>query len=382
MGNHVCEQVAVERTQAETAEKRGNPRKLRWRIDRAVLVSLALTWLVFVVDANTPLGVASAVPFSLAVLIALKARSTRFVYWLASLCSALTMLDLAIGPGPGGTEMWKVVTNRFLALFMIWVTTILGVRRRRAEELRRRAEEQTRLHLADLAHLGRVEIAGQLATGLAHELNQPLAAISLQAEIAGKLVAHDGSSSRQTMIDAMSQIAEQSERAAAIIRKLRELVQKTPIQRLAVDINQLVRETTQMIEPLAQRAAINIDLRLVKTPPVLGDKVQLEQVLLNLLQNAIEAADDDEDGPRLIHVHTSLEEQQVVIRVQDTGVGLLPNQVERVFERFYTTKSGGMGMGLAISRSIVEAHGGQLWAEGNSPRGATFTLTLTAISRS
>lgn len=349
--------------------------------DRAVLLSLAMAAVVFVIDLFTPLGVASGIPYTLAVLVALTAASDRYPPAFALLCGTLTILDLFLGADRGQTEMWKVLTNRALTLFMISMTTLLGMRRRWAEEKRRQAEEQTRLHLADLAHMGRLKTAGQLAAGLAHELNQPLAAVSLQAEVAALLAQANRPQDSAALLTALREVTEQSLRAAGILRTLRNLVEKGKMERAPIDLNDVVRDVARLIEVQTRRAEVVLTLRLASVlPRVLGDRIQLEQVLLNLLQNAIEAVMAVDGGPRKVEVETSVVEGVWVrVAVCDTGVGLRADEVERIFERFYTTKPNGMGVGLALSRSIVEAHGGRIDATPNPPRGASFTFILPVV---
>ncbi len=355
--------------QAQTVVRNSNG---KWTM-YAVPLSIALAVVVFVADLITPLGVASGVPYSLAVIAALRARSSKYILAFAILCSVLTIVDLFIGPGRGGSELWKVLTNRAVALCMIWITTTLGMICRRAEQQRREAEERTRLHLADLAHMSRVKAAGQFAANLAHELNQPLLAISIQSEFAS----HQADSGNKRLKEALSEITEQSQRAGAIIKTLRELVQKTEPRHVPLDLKEVLREVVRLIDVRARHADVKVQLELSETPPVLGDRIQLEQVLLNLLQNSLDAVTAAENKLRRIQVHTSWDGNgRVEVSVCDSGVGMNQEYTERVFERFYSTKPGGMGMGLAISRSIIEAHGGQLWATTNSDQGTTFKFNL------
>jgi C4-dicarboxylate-specific signal transduction histidine kinase len=352
------------------------PTRRGWLVTRPAILSLGLVSLVFAIDLNLPLGVASAVPYTFAVLLALKAPSRWFAPAVAVLCGVLTMAKMELVPERGTTEMWKVVVNRSLALFAIGMTTFLGMLRRRAEAERERAEERVREHLADLAHMGRLKTAGQLAAGLAHELNQPLAAVCLQAEIAARLAA-GGEAERPAVFAALGEIAEQSQRAAAILQTLRRMIRRAEPRREPVDVNAVVRAVAGLLDREARRAEVEVRLRLAEAlPPVTGDRVQLEQVVFNLLQNAVEAAGTDGDGHQAAWVETARDGHQITVTVRDSGAGLDPQDAERVFERFYTTKPQGMGMGLAISRSIVEAHGGRLWAASAPDRGSAFTFHL------
>ncbi len=343
---------------------------------RSALFALLLVATVFAIDLWLPLGVASAVPYTFAVLLALKARWRTFPVQVAVLCCVLTVAKMFLSPERGSTELWKVYANRGLAVFSITVTTFLGLQRRRSDEERQHAEEQTRLHLADLAHMGRLKTAGELATGLAHELNQPLTAISLQADVATSLAQNRAPLDDLGLRTALQEVSEQSQRAAAIVRALRGMVQKAEPKRAPVNLNDIVREVVRLTDSQAERAGVALHVHLADVvPSVLGDRIQLGQVLFNLLQNAIDATAEVRAGA--VQVRTTLEHGKcVTISVCDNGEGLTPSDLERVFERFYSTKPTGMGMGLAISRSIVEAHGGRLWADTNPPRGAVFTLSL------
>ena len=346
----------------------------------AIGLSVGLASIVFLFDLFTPLGVASGVPYSLAVLLALNASSRRYAIGFAIVCSILTVSDLYLGPGRGGSELWKVLTNRFLAVSMIWITLTLGVMRKNADQRRQQAEEQMLLHLADLAHMNRVHTVGQLAATLAHELNQPLAAISFQSEIASKLIEKSNHSKSQ-VLEALSEVTEQSHRAAGIIRSVWSLVRKSEPQRSLVQLNDLVREMARLIDAQLRQAEVALELRLTSIPPITGDSTQLEQVLLNLLQNALDAVNSEShELPRVVVETLVSNTGDITCRVRDTGVGLVADQVEQVFERFYSTKPNGMGMGLAISRSIIEAHGGRLWTERSPIRGAVFSFSLPRAS--
>ena len=334
---------------------------------RPAALALALVAVVFVIDLCLPLGVAAAVPYTFAVLIALGAKPGWVGPVVAALCVVLTVAKMEIVPERGNTEMWKVIVNRCLALFAIGMTTLLGL-------LRRRAEETIRQHEADLARMGRLAVAGELATVLAHELNQPLAAVCLQADVAAHLAREDASPELRA---ALGEVAEQSRRAAEIVKTIRRTVCRTEPERGPVDLNEAVRVVARLLDWKSRRAGVAVQLRFAEPPPTThGDRVQLGQVIFNLLQNAIEAIVARGDGPRTVRLETALAGDAVVVRVRDTGVGLA--DPERVFERFHTTKPDGMGLGLALSRSIAEAHDGRLSAKGIDG-GAEFTLELPAL---
>jgi C4-dicarboxylate-specific signal transduction histidine kinase len=335
---------------------------------RPAACSLLLVATVFAIDLNLPLGVAAAVPYTFAVLLALRAAPGWVGPAVAAGCVVLTLAKMEIVPERGATEMWKVVTNRGLAIFAIGMTTLLGV-------LRRRAEAAARAHEADLARMERLAVAGELAAVLAHELNQPLAAVCLQADIAARLAS--GRDVSPELNEALAEVAEQSCRAAEIVRTIRRTVRKGEPERGAVDVNDAIRAAVRLLDWKARRAAVGVEVHLPDgLPPTHGDRIQLEQVVFNLLGNAIESVVARGAGPRLVRIETAADGEAITVRVRDTGVGL--RDPERVFERFYTTKPDGMGLGLAISRSAVEAHGGRLWAE-NVPGGAEFVFTLPVL---
>lgn len=336
-------------------------------------ISLGLVVLVFVVDLCLPLGVASAVPYTFAVLLALSARPWWFGPTVAGLCGVLTFLKMGLVPERGTTEMWKVVVNRCLALFSITMTLFLGLLRRKAAAERARAEERVREQQADLAHVGRLTLLGQLAAGLAHELNQPLAAVCLQADIAARQ-AEPGATVRPELRGILAEIADQSSRAAEIVRSIRRMARRADPVNDPIDVNEVARTVAGLLDWHATRSSVTVRLDLGDAPgPVYGDRVQVEQVLFNLIQNGIEAIVERGTGPRTVTVATGPEPDGVGVTVRDTGTGL--RDAERVFERFYTTKPSGMGMGLAISRSIIEAHGGHMRAI-DTVDGAEFSFTL------
>jgi C4-dicarboxylate-specific signal transduction histidine kinase len=221
-----------------------------------------------------------------------------------------------------------------------------------------------------------------LATGLAHELNQPLAAVCLQAELAARLRETDDPTSQAELGEALREISEQSHRAADIIRTLRRMIRRSDPAQKPVDLNEVARAVVRLIDWQARRAGVEVHLRLEEDPPppqVTGDRTQLEQVTFNLLQNAVEAAAGADAGPRVAQIETAWDGKgRVILTVRDTGPGLKPGEEARVFERFFTTKPDGMGMGLAIGKSIVEAHGGKMYVAHHIGRGAAFAFALPA----
>lgn len=349
-------------------------------VARPATLSLVLVGLVFGIDLCLPLGVASAVPYTFAVLLALTARPSWFGPAVAGLCMVLTVAKMGLVPERGNTEMWKVIVNRCLALFAIGMTLLLGLLRRQAAADRQRAEERLREHEADLAHMGRLSMLGQVAAALAHELNQPLAAVCLQADIGARL-AIPGARVGDELAALLAEISDQSRRAAEIVASIRRMARRAAPGCDPVDVNDAARVVARLLDWHATRAGVTVEVNAAADPTssAVGDRVQIEQVLFNLLQNAIDAVVLRGDGPRTVTVETRSEAESVTFTVRDTGVGLA--NPEQAFERFYTTKPDGLGLGLAISRSIVEAHGGRIWAESREGGGAVFAFTLPVARR-
>jgi len=227
----------------------------------------------------------------------------------------------------------------------------------------------------DLTHVGRVTTMGEMAAALAHELNQPLTAILSNAH-AGERYLAQGTPPLGEVREILQDVVGDARRAGEVIQRLRSLLRKDEAKFLALDINMVVREMAVLTHTEAVLRNLTVELDLGSDlPPVRGDRVQLLQVLLNLVVNGMEATGAQTDGRR-IEIRTARGVEAVRVAVRDEGPGIPPEALQEIFETFYTTKPKGMGMGLAISRSIVEAHGGQLWAENNPDRGATFWFTL------
>lgn len=242
---------------------------------------------------------------------------------------------------------------------------------------RKRAEEQVKTQQAELAHASRLSSMGEMISGLAHELNQPLGAICSYADACKRMLE---SGSLEAVAETVDKLAGQAERAGEIVRRVQRFVRKGRPQRSTVDVNNIIRETIRMVQSETMLKGIVIALDLCdRAPVVLGDPIQIQQVILNLLRNALDAIGQAEAGHHKITIRSSMVEGvSVLVRVCDTGVGLDGRAVEQIFDAFYTTKPGGMGMGLSISRSIVEAHGGKRRVTPNRERGATFYLLLPA----
>ena len=243
-------------------------------------------------------------------------------------------------------------------------------------ERKRAEEERERLHQleADLAHINRVNMMGELAAALAHEIKQPIAAAVANAGACLGFLEGEHPDILEAREAASGTIA-CGRRAAEIIDHVRSVFRKNLPQREPVDLNELIREIALLLKSDIRRNSVKVNLELSENlPKVVGDRVQLEQVLMNLMLNAIEAMRDTNGN--LTIASNPTEDGHLLISVSDTGVGIPTDKVDRIFDTFFTTKPQGTGMGLAISRSIVESHGGRLWATSNSGRGSTFRFTL------
>jgi C4-dicarboxylate-specific signal transduction histidine kinase len=259
-----------------------------------------------------------------------------------------------------------------------WYATATDIEdlKRTEEELRQR-EAYLREAQAELAHVNRLTTAGQLAASIGHEVAQPVAAAATNASAALRWLAADPPAIDEAR-QALSRILRDGQRASSIIDRIRAMVRKEPPKTDRLDVNDMILDVVALSGAELRRQGIAPRTLLAGAlPQVLGDRVQLQQVLLNLIVNAAEAISGIEDGPRDLLIAAEADgDDRVAVAVIDTGPGLSPESEGRLFDPFYTTKAGGMGMGLSICRTIVEAHGGRLSAAANQPRGAVFRFTL------
>ena len=248
-------------------------------------------------------------------------------------------------------------------------------------ERKRADEERERLHQvqADLAHLSRVTTMGELTASLAHEIRQPISAAGTNAKTCLRWLGR-GEPNVAEASEAAARMVKDVTRAADIIGRISSLFKKGALQRELVDVNELIREMIVLLRSEASRYSISIRTELAEDlPKVMADRVQLQQVFMNLMLNGIDAM-KGMSGESELAIKSEAGDGQLLISVSDTGVGLPPEQAEQIFKAFFTTKDQGTGMGLPISRSIIESHGGHLWATGASGRGATFQFTLPATA--
>jgi len=237
------------------------------------------------------------------------------------------------------------------------------------------ASEALREAQAELAHINRVTAMGQLAASITHEINQPLAAIVSSANACVRwLAAQNLERAQQSAV----RVVAEGQRAGDIIGRIRALIKKEPPRTDGVGMNEAIREVIALTHGEVVKHGVAVQLHLAEgLPHIQGDRVQLQQVLLNLILNAVEALSGVSEGARELRLSTGPDAAGgVLVTVQDSGPGLPPESVDRLFDAFYTTKPGGMGMGLSICRSIVEAHGGQIWAARPAGPGATVQFTL------
>jgi C4-dicarboxylate-specific signal transduction histidine kinase len=243
---------------------------------------------------------------------------------------------------------------------------------------RKQAEEALRQARADLAYVSRVTTMGELTASLAHEVNQPIAAAVTNAKTCLRWLTRDHPDVEEARA-AASRIVKDGIRAGEIISRTRMLFEKGTPQHDLVDVNEVIEEMIVLLRGETTRYSISVRTELAADlPQVMGDRVQLQQVMMNLIMNSVDAMKDADGTRELATTSQRTGNDQVLVSVSDTGVGLPPEQADQVFSAFFTTKPHGTGMGLRISRSIIESHGGRLWAANNSPRGASFCFTLPA----
>ena len=243
-----------------------------------------------------------------------------------------------------------------------------------------RAEESLRTVEAELARVTRITTLGQLTASIAHEVKQPIAAARNNA-IAALNFLNAQPPDLGEVREALDCIVGDADRAAQIIDRIRDHIKKAPPRRHRFDLNEAITEVIVLARGAISNNGVSVDTRLVEgTLPVEGDRVQLQQVVLNLIVNAVEAMGSVGEGPRQLTISTEQTKTKgVLVAVRDSGPGIDPENIERVFEAFYTTKTTGVGMGLSICRSIIDAHGGRLWAEAAEPHTAIFQFTLPGV---
>lgn len=272
---------------------------------------------------------------------------------------------------------WLAIATLLAVQSALICALLVQRRRRRLESERKRAEAQWQRQ--QLTHLTRVAILGQLSGALAHELNQPLTSILSNAQAAQRFLGGDRVDLHEVR-EILEDIINDDKRAGEVIRRLHALLKRGETRMQSIDVPALIHEVLTLAHSDLVVRQVQVDTRLAPdSPDVLGDRVQIQQVLLNLLLNAVEAMHDNDPQDRRVAIRAAPDGRAMHIAVEDCGAGIADGELESVFDAFFTTKSDGLGLGLAICRSIVVAHGGRLWATRNATRGATFHFTLPIL---
>ena len=343
--------------------------------DRPVLSNVVLPLLagacavaIFILDTVTELEIAAAVLYVAVVLMAVRFCQARGVLFITAGCMALTVLSYFLSPSLGLRV--TAVANGLLSLAAIGVTAFLALKNQSAVIALQRAR-------AELAHVTRMTTLGELTASIAHEVNQPLTGVVSNADACLRWLAAQPPNLEEARL-AVERVADDGMRASEVIRRVRALARRAPLQKSWLDINEPITDVAALMRHELQQNRVAMDLHLASDlPSVFGDRVQLQQVMLNLIMNAVEAMSGADAATRELSIRSEKDGVEgVVVTVRDSGSGLNPKTLDRLFDAFYTTKQEGMGMGLAISRTIVEAHGGRLWATPNVPQGAIFQFRL------
>jgi len=246
-------------------------------------------------------------------------------------------------------------------------------------EDRTRALAQLEQMQSDFAHMNRVSVMGELAAELSHEITQPISSARNNARAAQNFLDMQPPNLSEAR-EALGSVVGDTDRAGDIIDRIRDHMKKAPPRKAQFDLNEAINEVIILGRSAVIKNGVSVQSRLSEGLfPVHGDRVQLQQVVLNLLLNAVEAMGSVEAAPRELLISTKQDHAGVLVAVHNSGPGIHPDHLERVFKSFYTTKPRGTGMGLSICRSIIDAHGGRLWAEANRPRGTVFQFTLPAV---
>jgi C4-dicarboxylate-specific signal transduction histidine kinase len=247
-------------------------------------------------------------------------------------------------------------------------------------KLAQEEHEKLRQLESELAHVNRISMMGELAASLAHEILHPIATARNNARAGMRFLAMSPPNLAEVE-EALSCIVRDADRAKDIVGRMRDHINKAPPHRHLFDLNEAISEVIVMVRSAIESHKVSVRTGLMELTPVLGDRVQLQQVVMNLILNAVEAMSSVTEGVRDLWIATEQSQTgSILVAVRDSGLGIDPAQLERVFEPFYTTKTSGVGMGLSICRSIIDAHGGRLWVEPNKPRGAVFKFTLPAAN--
>jgi signal transduction histidine kinase len=322
---------------------------------------------IFVVDTITELEIAFPAFYTAIVLLSVGFCNKQGIVLVGVGCITLTLLSDLLTVN---TEVSQAgVINTAISLLAITSTTFLAVKIVSANVAASEARSQ-------LAHVVRVTTLGELAASIAHEINQPLVAAVINGNACLQWLSAEPPNFDEAR-QAVARLVRDTDRAAGIITQIREFAKGSATEKDRFDINELILATVTLTDKEILQHQVSLETQLSNDVSfVYGDRVQLQQVILNLILNAIDAMGLIPEGPRSLVISSAKSNSNVLVSVQDSGGGFVADDLNRLFNAFYTTKRGGMGMGLAISRSIVENHGGRIWATPNLPRGAVFQFVL------
>lgn len=343
------------------------------------VVGAALTAAIFAIDALTPLDVAIAVLYVAVVLLSASVWPRRGVIAVTALCIALTLI--AYGASHGFEQNDGALARCLVSLAAILITGFLALKGQAAALALLQREEALNVARGQLAHASRVSTLGELAASIAHEVNQPLAAIETHGEACLRWMNRPEPDLGEVR-SAVLAMQRDARRASEVIRRIRAMASQAAPSFAPLDLNEVAAESCDLLRRELQRhgAALKLDLQ-AGLPPVKGDKVQLQQVLINLVMNAAQAMSGAGARERRIEVRTYRDQCEdghpaVAVEVSDTGPGFPPDHLKRLFDAFFTTKQDGMGMGLPICRSIIEGHGGAIRAWNRDPEGAAMAFRI------
>lgn len=357
---------------------------LRFRLTCLGLWLTALA--IFFVDILTELDIAVAVLYVLVIMIAMGTCSIRGLHRVAVMCGAMTVIGFFAShlEHPLGTALARCL----ISLTAIGIATWLALKNRRiSDELKEQLsllahthDVEAKLHRAqiELAHISRNTTMGELAASIAHEVNQPLAAITSSAEAANRWLDRPSPDLAEARC-AISRAASNARRASEVVSRIRDLTRKTDSHYEDLDLESVVADSLALLDREIQNHQVQLLCKVDgPSPQVSGDRIQLQQVVINLIMNSLQAMLDRKDLPRELHVRIHAKESLAVVEVRDNGPGIDQTHLALLFDAFFTTKEDGMGIGLSICRSIIELHGGRIWADSQPDGGATFSFSLPA----
>ena len=357
----------------------------RWPLKaaRMRLLTFAAAIAIFVADTVTSLDITVATLFVAVVLMASRFLSPRGIFLVGLGCIALTLLSWYLAP-PAATVLVTVI-NQFISMGAIALVTLIAHQAMQSDQALFDSERRVRDVQMTLAHANRLTTMGELVASISHELKQPIGATVTNAE-AGLQWLDASPPNLDRARQSFERIIKDAARANAIIVQTRELSKRSVPRKERLQINDVIAEVVNLLQHELTKHGVAVETRLSRQLPVVeADRIQVQQVVLNLVMNAVEAMSTSNEAPRRLVIESAINESgDVLVTVADNGPGFAEENAGRLFEAFYTTKASGTGMGLAICRSIVENHGGQLWADTNTnkaARGSVFRFTLPSRQR-